>query len=123
MLSSTRFRAHLRLNQVKGLLGASLVAQMVRIHLQCRRPWFDSWVGKFSWRRDRLLPTPVLLGFPSGSDGKESACNVGEKVNRFEYGRASLRAQMVKKSASNARDSGSIPGSGRFHEGGHGNLL
>ena len=30
-----------------------------RIHLQCRRPWFDSWVGKIQWRRDRL-PTPVF---------------------------------------------------------------
>ena len=32
---------------------------------------------KFPWRRDRL-PTPVFLGFPVGSDGKESACNVGD---------------------------------------------
>ena len=32
-------------------------------HLQCRRPWFDSWVVKIRWRRDRL-PTPVFLGFP-----------------------------------------------------------
>ena len=39
-----------------------------RICLQCRRPQFDSWVGKFPWRRDRL-PTPVFLGFPGGSDG------------------------------------------------------
>ena len=44
--------------------------------LQCRRPRIDSWVRKISWRRDRL-PTPVFLGFPGGSDGKESACNVG----------------------------------------------
>ena len=29
------------------------------------------------WRRDRL-PTPVFLGFPRGSDGKESACNAGD---------------------------------------------
>ena len=29
----------------------------------------------FPWRRDRL-PTPVFLGFPGGSDGEESACNV-----------------------------------------------
>ena len=28
-------------------------------------------------RRDRL-PTPVFLGFPCGSAGKESACNVGD---------------------------------------------
>jgi len=28
------------------------------------------------WRRNRLL-TPVILGFPCGSAGKESACNAG----------------------------------------------
>ena len=27
------------------------------------------------WRRDRLL-TPVFLGFPCGSAGKESTCNM-----------------------------------------------
>ena len=47
-----------------------------RVCLQCRRPWFDSWVGKIDWRRDRL-PTPLFLGFPCGSAGKESARNVG----------------------------------------------
>ena len=57
-----------------------------RHHLQGRRPRFDSWVGKIPWRRNRL-PTPVFLGFPGGSDGKESTCNAG--------------------------DLGSIPGSGR----------
>ena len=30
------------------------------IHLQCRTPWFNSWVRKILWRRDKL-PTPVLL--------------------------------------------------------------
>ena len=48
------------------------------------------------WRRDNL-PTPVLLGFPGGSDGKESAFNAGELV--------------------------SIPGSGRSPGGGYGNPL
>ena len=33
---------------------ASLVAQMVRIRLQCRRPGFHPWVGKISCRRERL---------------------------------------------------------------------
>ena len=47
-----------------------------RIHLQCRRPWFNYWVGKIHWRKDRL-PSPVFSGFPCGSAGKESACNVG----------------------------------------------
>ena len=41
---------------------ASLVAQTVRICLQCRRHGFDPWVGEIPWRRDRL-PTPVFLGF------------------------------------------------------------
>ena len=48
-----------------------------RIHLQCRRPRFDSWVRKISWRRKRLL-TPVFLGFPCGSAGKEPTCNAGD---------------------------------------------
>ena len=68
----------------------------VRIRLQRRRPQFDSWVGKIRWRRDRL-PIPVFLGFPGGSEGKESACN--------------------------ARDLGSIPGLGRSPGGGHGSPL
>ena len=42
-----------------------------KVHLQYRRPWFNSWVRKIPWRRDRL-PTPVFLGFPGDSDGKES---------------------------------------------------
>ena len=46
------------------------------------------------WRRDRL-PTPVFLGFPYGSAGKDSACNVG--------------------------DLDSTPGLGRSPEGGHDN--
>ena len=54
--------------------------------LQCGRPLFSPWVGKTPWRRERL-PTPVFLGFPGGSAGKESASTAG--------------------------DLGSIPGSGR----------
>jgi len=67
-----------------------------RICLQCKRPRFDSWVRKFSWRRDRLS-TPVFLGFTYNSDGKETACSAG--------------------------DLGSIPGLGRSPGGGHGNPL
>ena len=64
----------------------SLIAQFIqgfsdssvgRICLQCRRPRFNSWVRKIPWRRDRL-PTPVFLGFPCGSAGKESARNAGD---------------------------------------------
>ena len=51
--------------------------QLVRTRLQCRRLQFNTWVGKIHWRRDRLL-TPVFLGFPCDSAGKESTCNVGD---------------------------------------------
>ena len=53
-------------------------------------------MGKIHWRRDRP-PTPVFLGFPGGSDDKESICNVG--------------------------DLNLIPGLGRSSGGGHGNAL
>ena len=66
---------------------ASLVAQLVKN---------PSWIGKISWIRDRL-PTPVFMGFPGGSDGKESACSAG--------------------------DLSSIPGSGRSPGEGNGNPL
>ena len=56
---------------------ASLIAQLVKNRLQCRRPQLDSWVRKFPWRWDRL-PTPIFLGFSCGSAGKESACNAGD---------------------------------------------
>ena len=52
---------------------ASLVVQLVK---NLPAMW-ETWVGKLPWRRDRI-PTPVLTGFPGGSDGKESACNVGD---------------------------------------------
>ena len=40
------------------------------ICLQCRRPWFYSWVGTIPWKRDRL-PT-------GGSDSKASVYNAGD---------------------------------------------
>ena len=43
--------------------------------------------GKFSWRRDRL-PTPVFLGFPGGSAGKESACSAGDLGSIPRLGRS-----------------------------------
>ena len=52
-----------------------------RIHLQCRRPQFNSWVRKIPWRRDLHssgATTPVFKGFPGDSYGKESACNTGD---------------------------------------------
>ena len=40
-----------------------------------------------SWRRDRLL-TPEFLGFPCGSAGKESTCNVEDLGSITELGRS-----------------------------------
>ena len=54
----------------------SLVAQLVK-----NLPAMDETPVWFLGQKDLLeknrLPTPVFLGFPDGSDGKESACNVG----------------------------------------------
>ena len=67
--------------------------------------WGPGWVrlGDCQWYIWRWSPAHLntlvgtSLGFPAGSDGKESACN--------------------------AEDLGSIPGLGRSHGGGHGNPL
>ena len=59
-----------------------------RIHLQFRRPWFDSWVRKIHCRRNRLH-IPVFLGFPRGSAGKESTCNAGDLGSIPGLGRSS----------------------------------
>jgi len=62
-------RGSLHLNKSLALLGASFVAQSVKICLQCRRAEFDPWVGKIPWRR-KWQPTPVSL--PGKSHGQRS---------------------------------------------------
>ena len=47
----------------------SLIAQLVKNCLQCRRPGFDSWVEKIPWRR-KWQHTPVFL--PGKSHGQRS---------------------------------------------------
>ena len=79
----------------KRSIWASLISQLVK---NSPSMWetpvrFLDWEDP--WRRDRL-PTPIL-GFPPGSAGKESACNVG--------------------------DLGSIPGLGKIPREGKGYLL
>ena len=51
---------------------ASLVAQMVKICLQCRRPRFNPWVRKIPWRM-KQQPTPVLLPGKSMDGGSWQA--------------------------------------------------
>ena len=68
---------------------ASLVAQLVKKNLPAKQETrFDFWARKIHWRRDKL-PTPVSLGFPGGSDGKESTCQCRRR--RFDpWSRRSL---------------------------------
>ena len=77
-------------------LRTSQVVQLVKNPPAMQETLVQCLVGKFPWRRDRL-PTPVFLGFPGGSGGKESTFNVA--------------------------DLGSIPGLGRTPGGGPGNPL
>ena len=94
VFTTTEERKQFSLNPRLGW--ASLVAQLVKNLPAMQETWFDPWVRKILWRRERLY-TPVFLGFPGGSGGKESACNEG--------------------------DLGSIPGMGGFPRGRHDNSL
>ena len=76
--------------------GAALVAQLVKNLPAMQETLVQFLDRKDPQRRDRL-PTPGFLGFPGGSDGKESTCSV--------------------------EDLGSIPELGRPTGGGHGNPL
>ena len=57
--------------------GASLIAQLVENPPAMRETWVPSLGWEDPWRRDRL-PTPVFLGFPDSSAGRESARNAGD---------------------------------------------
>ena len=65
-------------------------------HMVKKMPAMQETLVQFLGQEDRdRLPTPVFLGFPSGSDSKEFTCNAG--------------------------DPGLIPGSGRSPGEGNGN--
>ena len=55
----------------------SLVAQLVKNPPATQETLVLFLGQQFPWRSVRL-PTPVLFGFPGGSDGKESAHNGGD---------------------------------------------
>ena len=78
----------------EGVGVASLVTQLAKNQPAMQETLVHFLGHEDLWRRDRL-PTPVFLGFPGGSDGKESTCN--------------------------AEDLGSIPWLGRSLGGGNGN--
>ena len=54
--------------------GASLIAQLVKNPPLMQEAPVLFLGQEDRWRRDRL-PTPVFLGFPCGSAGKESTCS------------------------------------------------
>ena len=56
---------------------ASLIAQLVKNPPAMQETPVRFLVRKIHWRRDRL-PTPVFLGFPCCSAGKESNYSVGD---------------------------------------------
>ena len=58
-------------------ISVRVIAQLLKNLPEIRRSRFSSWVTKICWKRDRL-PTPVFLGFPCGSAGKETTCNAGD---------------------------------------------
>ena len=74
---------------------ASLAAQLVK-SLQCGRPGFDPWVGKISWRRQRL-PTPVF--WPGEFQGLYSpwARRVGHSWATFTFTSRSFKRWEIDK--------------------------
>ena len=56
---------------------ASLITQLVKNTPAMQETLVQFLDQEIPWRRDGL-PTPVFLGFPCGSAGKESTCNAGD---------------------------------------------
>ena len=127
--------------------GPFLVAHLVKNPPAMQETPVRFLVGKIPWRRDRL-PTLVFLGFPCGSAGKESTCNVGElglipglarsigEGKGYPIQESGLENFMDytvhvgfpgssagKESTCNVGDPRLIPGSGRSPGGGKGNPL
>ena len=105
------------------------------MHLQCRRPGLNPWVGKIPWRR-ALQSTQVFL--PGESHGQRTLAGYSlwgckeldtTKVT-LQQQQAALWASQVAvvvkylpTNAGDIRDMGSIPGLGRSPGGGQGNPL
>ena len=65
------------LSKIWELVRASLVTQLVKNlpAMQETPVWFLGWEDSLEKGK---APTPIFLGFPGGSDGKECTCNVGD---------------------------------------------
>ena len=68
-------------------LRVSLIALLVKNPPAMHETPFEFWARKILWRRDRL-PTPVFLGLPGGSAGKEFACSAGDLGSMSGLGRS-----------------------------------
>ena len=66
---------------------SSLIAQLVKNLPAMQETSVQFLSQEILWRRARL-PTPVFLGFPRGSAGKKSACNVGDLGSLHGLGRS-----------------------------------
>ena len=64
------------------------MAQMVKNPPEMCEIWVQSLGWEDPLEKDRL-PTPIFLGFPCSSAGKESACNEGELGSILGLGRSS----------------------------------
>ena len=58
---------------------ASLLAHMVKIHLQCGRPRFNSWIGKIPRRRAWQLTSVFLSGESHGQGAWQATVRVVTK--------------------------------------------
>ena len=56
---------------------ASLIAQLVK-NPSAMQETLVQFLGREDLLERDRLPTPVFLGFPCDSDGKESTCNAGD---------------------------------------------
>ena len=74
-IHTMKYCSAIKRNEV--LIQASLVTQLVKNHLQCKRHRFNPWVGKIPWRRERL-PIPVF--WPGECHGLSSPWGCKESV-------------------------------------------
>ena len=109
---------------------SSRIAQLAKkIRLLCRRSWFNSWVGKIPWRRERLLTTVFWPGEFHGLSSPWSHKEL-DMTERLTLSLSLSSVELIfksslifflgfpcgsaaKESTCNAGDLGSIPGLGR----------
>ena len=82
----------------------SLIVQLVKNPAAVQETPVQFLGQKICWRRDRL-PTPVFLGFPCGSAGKESTCNAGDLSSILGLGRSPGEGKRYRRQYSGLENS------------------